>query len=142
MAPNLDSLDHIHIYVTDRAQAEAWYAQVLGLHRLPECEPWVSARGPLTLGNAAGSVHLALFERPAEKCHSVVALRTTAAEFLAWRAHLSTVLGSVVEAVDHHLSWSLYFSDPDGNPFEITSYDYPQIVEALAVTGANPYVRP
>lgn len=151
MAPTLDCLDHVHIHVANRAQSEAWYARVLGLQRLPECEPWLSAQGPLTLGNAAATVQLALFERPVEKCHSVVALRTTAAAFLAWRAHLSAVLGHGVEAVDHHLAWSLYFSDPDGNPFEITSYEHQQIAGALAAAlyreevtqpGAAPDVKP
>jgi catechol-2,3-dioxygenase len=136
MAPNLEGLDHVHIYVVNRSASEQWYAHVLGLHRLPEFEYWVSERGPLTVGNASGTVHLALFERPAEECHSVVALRTTASEFLAWRSHLSAVLGHSLEAVDHNLSWSLYFTDPDGNPFEITSYDYKQIADALAKTGA------
>jgi catechol-2,3-dioxygenase len=136
MAPNLESLDHIHIYVVNRSRSEEWYARVLGLHRAPEFESWVSERGPLTVGNSSGTVYLALFERPAEKCHSVVALRTTASEFLAWRSHLSAALGHSLEAVDHNLSWSLYFTDPDGNPFEITSYDYKQIAGALAKTGA------
>ncbi|MCH7371344.1 MULTISPECIES: VOC family protein [Aeromonas] len=141
MAPTLDSLDHVHIHVANRAQSEAWYARVLGLQRLPECEPWLSAQGPLTLGNATATVHLALFERPVEKCHSVVALRTTAAAFLAWRAHLSAILGHDVKAVDHHLAWSLYFSDPDGNPFEITSYEHQQIAGALGAAGADPLQR-
>jgi len=136
MAPNLEGLDHVHIYVVDRSASEAWYARVMGLHRVPAFDRWVSERGPLTVGNPSGTVHLALFERPAEKCHSVVALRTTASEFLAWRTHLSVALGHSLEVVDHDLSWSLYFTDPDGNPFEITSYEYKQIAGALAETGA------
>jgi len=136
MAPKLESLDHIHIFVVDRSTSEQWYARVLGLYRAPEFESWVSERGPLTLGNPSGTVHLALFERPVAKCHSVVAFRATAPEFLAWRSHLSVALGYSLEAVDHDLSWSLYFNDPDGNPFEITSYEYKQITDALAKTGA------
>ncbi len=137
MTPKLESLDHIHIHVADRAAAEAWYARVLGLSRSPEYESWVSDRGPLTIGNASGSVHLALFERPAAKCHSVVAFKATAAEFLAWQSHLTAVLGQTVEAIDHDLSWSLYFYDPDGNPFEITSYAHREIADALK-KGKNP----
>ena len=34
------------------------------------------------------------------------------------------VLARPMEAEDHQVSWSLYFADPHGNPFEITSYDY------------------
>ena len=29
-----------------------------------------------------------------------------------------------VYAQDHELYMSLYFSDPDGNPYEITTYEY------------------
>src|SRR6478735_8899142 len=124
MTPNLERLDHVHIYVVNRPQSEEWYARVLGLRRLPEFESCVSERGPLAVGNLSGTVHLALFERPAEKCHSVVAFRATASEFLDWQSHLSAVLGYSLEVVDHNLAWSLYFSDPDGNPFEIISYEY------------------
>jgi catechol-2,3-dioxygenase len=53
-----------------------------------------------------------------------VALRVDAAGFLDWLAHLETALGRTMKAVDHSVSWSLYFEDPDGNPYEITSYEY------------------
>jgi catechol-2,3-dioxygenase len=51
-------------------------------------------------------------------------------DFLAWRTHLREMLGKV-EEVDHAGSWSLYFTDVDGNPFEITSYDYTFLKEQL-----------
>ncbi|MNF05759.1 hypothetical protein D3C80_2055710 [compost metagenome] len=60
---------------------------------------------------------------------------------VAWRAHLSAVLGHDVKAVDHHLAWSLYFNDPDGNSFEITSYEHQHIAETLASTGVDPLRR-
>ncbi len=34
-------------------------------------------------------------------------------------------------ALDHDFAWSLYFSDPFGNPYEITSYDYGALSESL-----------
>ena len=91
--------------------------------------------GPLTVGNASGSIHLALFERPAEKCRFTIALGASAAELLAWQAHLTCVLGRPVAAVDHQLSWSLYFDDPDGNPFEITSHEYATLAVSLTKAG-------
>lgn len=124
MAPTLDRIDHIHVFVADRAAAERWYADVLGLRRIDAMAFWSADGGPLTIGNTSDSIHLALFERAAEKCRSTIALGATAAEFLAWRAHLAQVLGRPLDAVDHHIAWSIYFSDPDGNPFEITSYDH------------------
>lgn len=129
-APRLDGIDHIHVYVADRASAERWYADVLGLSRVPELASWAGT-GPLTIGNAAGTVHLALFERPFKECRSVVAFSATASEFLSWRSHLVAKLGKPVEAVDHQLAWSLYFTDPDGNPFEITSYQYDAVRAGL-----------
>jgi len=56
---------------------------------------------------------------------------TTASEFLAWRTHLAVALGRTIEAVDHDLAWSIYFTDPDENPFEITSYDYMSLASVI-----------
>jgi catechol-2,3-dioxygenase len=120
----LNRIDHIHVFVANRATAEDWYARVLGLSRVPELEFWAPDGGPLTLTDPSGAIHLALFERPPQPCRSTIALATGGAELLAWREHLGRELGKTIELVDHQVSWSLYFSDPDGNPFEITSYDY------------------
>lgn len=132
MALKLDRVDHIHVFVRNRAAAEAWYARVLHLERLPELAFWAADGGPLTLGNAPGTVHLALFERPAQPCRSTVALAVSAAAFIEWRAHLGSVLGQPAVLEDHALSWSMYFADPDGNPFEITCYDYAALTPVLS----------
>ena len=128
MPPSLEKVDHIHIHVADRAAAETWYRDALGLQLVPVLAFWASDGGPLTIANAAGSVHLALFERPREKNRSVVAFSVDAENFMAWQAHLQRALGAAPALEDHSLSWSMYFHDPDGNPYEITSYEY----EALA----------
>lgn len=135
MVPTLERFDHIHVHVCDRAASEEWYARVMGLGRVAELEFWAPNGGPLTIGNASGTIHLALFERPAEKCRSTIALAVTASGLLAWRRHLAQVLGHSVEVVDHEVSWSLYFSDPDGNPYEITSYEYDAFASALRDSG-------
>ena len=136
MALTLDRVDHVHVFVSDRAAAEKWYARVLFLGRLPELAFWASDGGPLTLGNSAGSVHLALFERPSMPCRSTIALAVGAAEFLEWREHLTQVLGGPVEVQDHTVSWSLYFADPDGNPFEITSSEYAELASHQRAGGS------
>ena len=128
MAPELERVDHIHVFVADRAEAEQWYARVMGLERLEALEFWAPDGGPLTVGNRSGIIHIALFERLAAKCRSTIALGTTAEGLLAWRRHLEAELGRPVEMVDHQVSWSLYIEDPDGNPYEVTTYEY----EALA----------
>jgi catechol-2,3-dioxygenase len=130
----LISIDHVHIFVSNRDASEKWYQRVLGLTRVPELEFWATDEGPLTIGNEGGSVHLALFERPAEKCRSTIAFSVSATSFLSWRRHLSTALDRTVDAVDHQVSWSLYFSDPAGNPYEITSYEYSELASTLRLT--------
>lgn len=124
MTPSLDRIDHIHVYVSDRASAERWYARVLGLSAVAQYRFWAEGGGPLTLANASDTVHLALFERPAQACRSTIALAVDAAGFAAWQAHLARELGpEAVVLQDHQKSWSIYFSDPDGNPYEITTYE-------------------
>jgi catechol-2,3-dioxygenase len=85
----------------------------------------------LTLADAAGQVHLAVFERPHQPCRSTIAIRVNGEAFLRWRDHLTAAFGSALAPVDHDLSWSLYFSDPDGNPFEITTYDMDAVIGRL-----------
>lgn len=135
MAPKLNGIDHIHVFVSDRRAAEDWYRRVLGLVRETALESWATGGGPLTIADASGRVHLALFERPRQSCRSVVALGASGAEFLLWREHLESSLGRKLEPVDHELSWSLYFEDPDGNPYELTSYEHDAIRASLGGQG-------
>ena len=133
MAPELERVDHIHVFVADRAAAERWYARVLGLKRIDALAFWADGGGPLTLGDASGSIHVALFERPAAgKCRSTIALATSAAGLVAWQRHLAAELGEAPPRVDHQVSWSIYFDDPDGNPFEITTYDHAALAAGAA----------
>ena len=130
MAPTIDRFDHIHVYVKDRAAAEAWYERVFGFRRIEELAFWADG-GPLTITNESGSVHIALFERPPRPNHSTIALHVSREAFMAWLPHAEAVLGTALEPVDHDVCWSLYFADPDGNPYEITSFDYEGIAAHL-----------
>jgi len=122
MAPAVQRIDHIHLFVSDRNAARRWYADTLGFEVVPELEHWSSGGGPLTLADTTGAVHLALFERPAQPCRSTIALGVSRDAFIEWERHLAATLGRTPERVDHGAAWSLYFSDPDGNPYEITCY--------------------
>ena len=53
---------------------------------------------------------------------SASAFGATAAEFLAWKAHLETQ-AIELRVTDHVQAFSLYFRDPDGNVHEITTYE-------------------
>ena len=132
MAPALINIDHVHIFVADRAAAEAWYARTLGLRRVVALEGWAADGGPLTLADASGAIHLALFEREPEKNRATVAFGASAAQYSAWREHLHGVLAGAVSFEDHGLSLSMYFRDPDGNPYEITTYETAAIRSDLA----------
>ena len=123
MAPQIEGIDHIHLYVADRKAAQRWYAEVLGFQVVPELAHWAEGGGPLTLADASGAVHLAVFERPAKANRATLALRVSAPQFTAWQRHLPERLGRALEVVDHGVAWSMYFSDPDGNPYEITCYE-------------------
>jgi NAD(P)H dehydrogenase (quinone) len=131
VVPRVQGFDHLHVEVRDRGAAVAWYGRVMGLH---VCEPlrhWAVDGGPLTLGDAQDQVHLALFERASPSPSNVLALRVDAVGFVQWQHHLNRELGQDLAPVDHGLSQSLYFRDPDGNGYEITTYE----VDALPVSG-------
>jgi glutathione S-transferase len=128
--PALEGIDHVHVFVSDRSEARGWYERVLGMRPVPSLEAWAVDGGPLTLADAGGGVHIALFEAPPQANRSTIAVRVDGRSFVAWHHHLRRALGSAPRLVDHDLSWSLYFSDPDGNPFEITTYDCQAVEEA------------
>lgn len=132
MPPELLDVDHVHVHVRDRAAAESWYSRVLGLTRVPGFESWAVGDGPRMLGNPSGSIRLSLFQRPVAPSRSVIAFRVGGRTFLDWQRHLRSAGIDGVEPEDHGLSWSIYFADPDGNPFEITTYDHAQVAVGLA----------
>jgi catechol-2,3-dioxygenase len=135
-APALAGFDHVHVLVRDRAAATQWYREVLSMTPVAALASWQADGGPLTLADAAGRVHIALFERaPEPRNPAVVALGTSASAFVQWRNHLAQVLGRAMEVVDHDLSLSLYFRDPDGNPYEITTYEHVAARAALHAPG-------
>jgi len=122
MIPKLNNIDHVHIYVKNWDEAEQWYKTVLGFKRVESLMIWAVKNGPLTLMNSEGNIHLALFESE-HQTKSTIAFGVKGEEFLNWKAHLERNTLKT-EIVDHDLSLSLYFKDPFGNPYEITTYDY------------------
>ena len=127
MKPKLKNIDHIHIFVTDRQEALNWFRTVLGLKPVKNLLFWAKT-GPLTIGNEEGSVHIALFKGKPKKNRSVIAFNTTGKEFINWHKKIKNALGGNIEIEDHSVSFSIYFEDPYGNPYEITSYDYEILV--------------
>ena len=129
MTPKLQSIDHIHIHVSNRELSEQWYKQVLGLRREKNLEFWAKDGGPLTITNNEGSIHIALFESESNQ-RTVVAFSVSGQEYIAWYSHLRNE-GLQVNHNNHEVSWSVYFKDPDNNPYEITTYEYELVKQAL-----------
>jgi len=134
-------LDHVHVAVRDRAAAIAWYRRVLGLEKQYDYTEHGDPRGPVVLACDYGRTHLALFERKDVVPNpQVVAFRVDADGFIAFLARLDALELFDAQAArvtaksiaDHGNSWSVYFCDPDGNPYEITTYDYDDLRARLA----------
>ena len=127
--PQLNRIDHVHVYVSDRLAAVKWYQDILGLRIQKEFEFWAKDGGPLTLENISGSVHIALFESN-KKSASTVAFGVSGEEFVKWKSHLEKS-EIQLRVSDHTKAWSMYFSDPFENLFEITSYDFDLVKDKL-----------
>lgn len=130
-AATLLDIDHVHVFVADCGAAREWYARILGLAPVPELEFWAREGGPLALSNPARTVTLALFEQAESAHRATVALRVSGPDFLAWQRGLVAEPDLGVRRADHAVSWSLYFADPDGNRFEITTYDHAAVAAVV-----------
>jgi len=123
MKLKLQNIDHIHVFVPDRQEALGWYNTILGFKPIKRLMFWAET-GPLTIGNDEGTIHIALFEGKPKSNRSVIAFNATGEEFIDWHKRINNVLSEVIEVDDHSVSFSIYFEDPYGNPYEITSYEY------------------
>ena len=123
MKPKLQNIDHIHVFVPDKQKALDWYSAILGFKPVNRLLFWAKT-GPLTIGNDEGSIHIALFEGEPDNNRSVIAFNATGEEFINWHKRINNVLSVFIEVEDHSVSFSIYFEDPYGNPYENTSSDY------------------
>jgi catechol 2,3-dioxygenase-like lactoylglutathione lyase family enzyme/DNA-binding IscR family transcriptional regulator len=130
-------IDHVEVFVPDRYEAAAWYRSILGFEILPDYEDWAGPGGPLMISSDEGQTMLALFEGEPLGTrdpvgHVRVAFRVDAAGFARFLSRLDAFpvynhAGRQVTArdvVDHDKAFSIYFCDPYGNRYEITTYDY------------------
>jgi catechol 2,3-dioxygenase-like lactoylglutathione lyase family enzyme len=143
----VQQIDHVELFVPDFDAALEWYRDVLGLTAVEKARAWAEAGEPHMISSDDGATMLALFhgEGPGEReitGHNRVAFRVDASGFLAFLDHIE---GRHVpnrqgrrltrdEVVDHDLAWSIYFCDPWGNRYEVTSYDYDDLARLLKRT--------
>ena len=118
-------IDHVELYVPDRAVAADWYERVLGLKRFGKAASWAdNPHGPLMISPDGGRTMVALFIGPPQGSVDAVGLCR-----LAFRADAQGFLEFVrsgvveVEVKDHGMAFSAYFNDPWGTPLEVTTYD-------------------
>lgn len=124
----ITKIDHVHVYVEDIKLAERWYHDVLGFTRDDALYFWFEQGGPLVVRNNGAS--LSLFLRKNQPPGYTIAFAVDAVAFF----DLITVLNArniPFTVCDHDVSMSLYFSDPDDNKIELTSYDYIQAKKVL-----------
>jgi len=130
-------IDHVELFVPDRYEAARWYERVLGLRIVPEYEHWAGPGGPLMISSDGGRTKLALFEGAPRRSrptagHHRVAFRVEGSAFLLFMSRLkecpvyseSGDAISALEIVDHGQAFSVYFCDPYGNRYEVTTYDH------------------
>lgn len=103
MRPALNGVDHLHVDVGNWKEAEEWYGSVLNFRRVDALMDWAVDGGPLTVENAEGTIHLALFESDNPASTNVIAFGSSGSEFLKWKEHLE---GKALElrVTDHELA--------------------------------------
>lgn len=142
----VDQIDHVEIFVPTRFEAAKWYRNVLGLKVVEKYKHWAKdPRGPLMISSDNGSTKLALFTGTPQNYGKeggikLVAFRVSGADFIKFmircdkelelydHQHNRVISDSVV---DHNQAFSLYFNDPYGHRFEITTYEYENVGKKL-----------
>ncbi len=129
---SIKALGEIALRVTDLAQMQTFYAQVVGLallQRFPH-----AAFFKIADGYAGHTQILALFDRQQEAAYQGISAALTTVDHFAFTIALSDyqtekarleALGIAISTAEH--SWvhwrSLYFTDPEGNQVEFVCYD-------------------
>lgn len=125
-------IDHVEVFVKNRAEAARWYEEIFGLSPIQELDAWAKI-GPLFIGNKDGTVKIALIDGTKDNDGSInrVAFSASGEDFVGFVNNLDDARVYFLkrrvaknDLVDHDLSYSIYFDDPDGNKLELTCYEY------------------
>jgi len=138
----VQQIDHVELTVPDQYEAAKWYKKAFGLEIIPEFEFWAS-NGPLMLTTPEAGTKLALFKgTPPQQVTGFVTLafRVDAEGLIQFKDRMEDLelsnhsghkLTKTNAVVDHDLAWSIYFRDPWGYPYEITTYEYNEVKAKL-----------
>ena len=121
----IQSLGHVVLRVTDRARAEAFYGGVLGL---PLCARFDENGMKMAFFTLGDHHDFAVMEVSGEDTaagpaapglhHVAFKIGTTLDDLREARTRLEAA-GLALAPVDHEVTKSLYFNDPDGNGIEV-----------------------
>jgi catechol 2,3-dioxygenase len=121
----IQSLGHVVLRVTDRDRAEKFYGDVLGLPICARFDEGGFKMAFFTLGNHHDFAVMEVSgdgsgrsETAAGLDHVAFNIGTTLDELREAKAKLDAA-GIATKPVDHEVTKSLYFEDPDGNGIEV-----------------------
>ena len=121
----LQLIDHVALSVADLERSVAWYRDVLGMERRHE-DVWGERPAMMCAGDACVALFRARVERPAPPpgddtiVMRHLAFRVDREGFDRARTELDR-RGISATFVDHEVTHSVYFHDPDGHELEITT---------------------
>ena len=124
---DVEGIDHVAMSVRDVERSAQWYIDVLGFERRHE-GMWDGI--PVFIGK--GPTAIALFPLRSKENSAPSERGGVQILHLAFRANRKSFRaaqeefkqrGIQFEFQDHEISHSIYFSDPDGQKLEITTYD-------------------
>ena len=121
----IQSLGHVVLRVTDRDRAEQFYGEVLGLPICARLDESGFKMAFFSLGNHHDFAVMEVSGEGSTRSESAVGLHhvafnigTTLDELREAKTKLNAE-GIAVHPVDHEVTKSLYFEDPDGNGVEL-----------------------
>jgi catechol 2,3-dioxygenase len=121
----IKALGHVVVRVTDQARAEKFYGGVLGLPIIARYDEHGMRMTFFTLGNHHDFAVMEVSGEGSSRSESAVGLHHVAFnigksldELREAKASLDAA-GIAVSPVDHEVTKSLYFQDPDGNGVEV-----------------------
>ena len=121
----IQALGHVVLRVTDRGRAEKFYSDVLGLPICARYDENGMKMAFFTLGNHHDFAVLEVSGEGSTQSQSAVGLHHVAFKIgdsldqLREAKVKLEAAGLILDPVDHEVTKSLYFKDPDGNGIEV-----------------------